>query len=275
MFFGWLFFGWFKRRRRRRWLAEPWPAAWEGWLVANVWQYAALDPPRKQRVREFVRVLCEEKDWVGGNRLAVTDEMRVTIAGQAALLTLGFEQPYYFDRLRTIIIYPGVYQSQPTEGYDFLIGQQDQPNSLPEVRSGESWQGGPIVLAWQAALQEGRRRRCGRSVVVHEFAHHMDSLDGTTDGAPPMTDFQFEKQWFRVTSAEYEQLVQLSQRGERTLLDQYGATNHAEFFAVATECFMTRPHPLADQHPELFAILVRLFGQDPRDWLPASERVGE
>ncbi|TWU27428.1 M90 family metallopeptidase [Bythopirellula polymerisocia] len=263
-----MFFGWFKNRRRRRWLAERWQNTWESHLRENVWQYAHLDGTRQQRVRNFVHILFHEKDWVGGNRLAVTDEMRVTIAGQAALLTLGFEKPYYFDRLQTIIVYSGVYHSQPAETSDLILGHLESSLSLPDVRSGESWQGGPIVLAWQATKNEGRRPKCGRSVVIHEFAHHMDSLDGVTDGAPPMTDFQFEKKWYQVTSAEYNRLVQSSQRGERTLLDRYGATNHAEFFAVAAECFFTRPHQLASEHNELYAVLERLFGQDPREWLP-------
>lgn len=249
-------------------ISEPWPGEWESCLRENVWQYALLDETRQQKVRDFVRILLQEKDWVGGNRLGVTDEMRVTITGQAALLTLGFEKPYYFDRLQTIIVYSGVYQSRPAETSDLLLGHVDSPESLPDVRTGESWQGGPIVLAWQAVQSEGRRPQCGRSVVIHEFAHHMDSLDGATDGAPPMTDFQFEKQWYRVTSAEFKRLVHATQHGGRTLLDKYGATNHAEFFAVAAECFFTRPHPLASEHAKLYAVLERLFGQDPRKWLP-------
>jgi Mlc titration factor MtfA (ptsG expression regulator) len=98
----------------------------------------------------------------------------------------------------------------------------------------------------------------------------MDGLDGSTDGAPPLTDYKFEKKWYRVTQREYERLLRLASRGEHTLLDPYGATNQAEFFAVACECFFTRPHALADKHDELFAVLVRLFGQDPRDWLPTA-----
>ena len=186
-------FGWLRNRRRCSLLSEPWPGEWESCLRENVWQFSHLDGGNQQRVRNFVRILLHEKDWVGGNRLAVSETMRVTIAGQAALLTLGFEKPYYFDRLQTIIVYSGVYQSRPAEPSDLLLGHVESPQSLPDVRTGESWQGGPIVLAWQAVQSEGRRARCGRSVVLHEFAHHMDGLDGSTDGAPPMTDFQFEK----------------------------------------------------------------------------------
>lgn len=137
-----MFFGWLRERRRRRLLAEPWPSEWESHLCDNVWQYSLLDTTRQQRVRDFVHVMLQEKDWAGGNRLIVTDEMRVSIAGQAALLTLGFEKSYYFDRLQTIIVYPGVYQSRPAESSDLLLGHLESPQSFPDVRSGESWQGG-------------------------------------------------------------------------------------------------------------------------------------
>ncbi len=265
-----MFLDWLNNRQRRKWLALPIPAEWDAWLELNVWQYAHLDETRQRRIREFVCVLLHEKDWVGGNRLLVSDEMRVTIAGQAALMTLGFEKPWYFDRLRTIIVYQGVYSATPQATSDLILGGLNLPDEQFDTRLGESWQGGPIVLAWQAVVGEGRNPRSNRCVVIHEFAHHMDSLDGSTNGAPPMTDFKFEKQWYQVTSAEHDLLTQRARQGERTLLDQYGATNHAEFFAVTCECFFTRPHELKSEHAELYGVLVRLFGQDPSEWLPAE-----
>lgn len=261
-------FDWFRNRRRRRWLAQPVPAAWDGWLRGNVWQYQHLSDAQQRKVREFVCVMFHEKDWVGGNRLVVTDEMKVTIAGQAALMTLGFERPWYFDRLRTIIIYEGVYVATPQSSGDLILGGFQFPDEQFDTRLGESWQGGPIVLAWQAVIREGRNSRATRCVVIHEFAHHMDGLDGTTDGAPPMTDFGFERRWYQVMRQEYRKLVAMAREGKRTLLDKYGATNQAEFFAVACECFFTRPHELKTLHAELHAVLVRLFGQDTCSWLP-------
>ena len=263
-------FDWFRNRRRRKWLAQPIPAEWDAWLRLNVWQYTHLDEIRQRKIREFVCILFHEKSWVGGNRLVVTDEMRVTVAGQAALMTLGFERPWYFDRLQTIIIYKGVYAATPQSTSDLLMGGFNLPEEHFDARLGESWQGGPIVLAWQEVLREGRTPSFARCVVIHEFAHHMDGLDGTTDGAPPMTDYVFEKKWYQVTGFEYDRLVEMARRGKHTLLDKYGATNHAEFFAVACECFFTQPHELKREHPELHAVLVRLFGQDACDWLPSD-----
>jgi hypothetical protein len=150
------------------------------------------------------------------------------------------------------------------------LGELSQPTSDFDARTGESWQGGPIILAWDAVLRQGRNRRLRSNVVLHEFAHHMDGLDGSTDGAPPLTDYEFERKWYRVTAAEYQQLARMAHHGEESLLDHYGATNKAEFFAVATECFFTQPHELASEHGELYAVLERLFGQDPRGWLPRN-----
>jgi MtfA peptidase len=266
-------FGWFANRKRKKWLAEPFPAEWEAWLRLNVWQYPLLSDELRKKIRSFVQVLFHEKHWTGGNRLVVTDEMKVTIAGQAALMTLGFEKPWYFDRLKSIIVYQGAYTAKPQASEDLIMGGWNLPEEQFDTRLGESWRGGPIVLAWNVVFREGRTPQAHRCVVIHEFAHHMDGLDGTTDGAPPMTDYHFERKWYRVTSFEYDRLVRLAQEGQRTLLDKYGATNHAEFFAVSCECFFTQPHAMADEHPELHAVMVRLFGQDPREWLSANHTV--
>jgi len=265
-----MFFNFFHNRRRRRWLAEREPSTWEEWLRTNVWQYRHMVAEQQAKIRRFVRVLIQEKEWAGGSDLLVTDEMRVTIAGQAALATLGFEKPYYFDRLKTIIVYPATFSGRPASSSDLLLGELGQPTPHFDARTGEAWRGGPIILSWEAVLSEGQHARPGRNVVLHEFAHHMDGLDGRTDGAPPLTDFDFEKKWYQVTEAEYKRLLGFAQRGEATLLNHYGATNQAEFFAVATECFFTQPHELATEHSDLFAVLTRLFGQDPREWLPRS-----
>ena len=264
-----MFFDWLKNRRRRRWLAQREPSDWGRWLESNVWQYAYLSSEQRAKLHQFVCVLFHEKNWEGGAGFEVTDEMRVTVAGQAALATLGFGSPYYFDRLVTIILYEDSFTNR-TNSDKLLLGDRLQPSHDFTVRTGELWQGGPIILSWNAVLKEGRHLRAGHNVVLHEFAHLMDSLNGQTDGEPPLTDSEFAKKWYRITKAEYRQLVAYARRGQPTLLNHYGATSHAEFFAVATECFFTLPHDLAAEHADLYTVLQRLFGQDPREWIPRS-----
>ncbi len=261
-------FSFFRNRRRRKWLAKREPNEWGNWLRQNVWQYEYLAAEQVRRVHQFVCILFHEKSWSGGGELVVTDEMRVTIAGQAAILTLGFGKPYYFDRLLSIIVYPNAYQGRPEPNMELLLGQHNDSLFGFDIRLGEAWQGGPIILSWNAVLEDGRSQHRKRSLVVHEFAHHMDGLDGQTDGSPPITDYEFEKRWYRITNQEFEQLTEMARRGRPSLLDHYGAENHAEFFAVATECFFTCPHALSKEHADLFAILERLFGQNPCKWIP-------
>ena len=262
-----MLFTFFRNRRRKRWLAEPVPDQWLRWLEEGVWHYRYLSDEPRARLHDAVRVLFHEKEWTGGRDFQVTDEMRVVIAGQAAILTLGFNEPYFFDRLMTVVVYPGPYSTQPADVSSLILGMDGDVFGL-EAHSGESWQGGPIVLSWSVVEEEGRDGAIASNLVMHEFAHHLDSLDGETTGSPPMNDWRFRKRWYRVTDQEYFRLLRSVRRGQQTLLDHYGATNHAEFFAVSTECFFTRPHALARENPELHKVLCRLYGQDPCEWLP-------
>ena len=134
--------------------------------------------------------------------------------------------------------------------------------------AGEAWYHSPIVLSWKHVLQAGRNQSNGGNVVLHEFAHHLDGLDGQVDGVPPLAGREQESTWYRVTEAEYRRLVGSARRREVTLLRHYGATNRAEFFAVASECFFEQPHAMQRQHAELYAVLRGFYLQDPAESWP-------
>ncbi len=130
-------------------------------------------------------------------------------------------------------------------------------------RLGEAWYRGPVILSWADARAGGQDPRDGQNVVLHEFAHQLDMLDGSADGIPPLPAGEPTRHWRTVMKAEYERLVRESERGRATLLDEYGATSEAEFFAVATECFFEKPLPLSREHPELYGVLSDFYRQDP------------
>src|SRR5580700_5335159 len=102
-----LVFSWFRNQRRMALLSEPFPSDWRAFLHDNVRHYNHLDPRRRTTVEQVVQILVAEKNWVDGAEFKVTDEMKVTVAGQAAVLVLGLEEPYYFDGVLSIIIYQG------------------------------------------------------------------------------------------------------------------------------------------------------------------------
>lgn len=245
---------WFKHRRRRQILAQPFPEAWLEYLRTNVAQYSLLTPERQARLRDRVQVFVAEKTWVGCGGLTVDDEMKVTIAAQACLLVLGIDYEYHYDQIQSVLIYRDTYV-HPPEWRGGLIHEG-------RAIEGEAWHRGPIVLTWGNTKPPGKR---GSNLVFHEFAHHLDDLDGEMDGTPPLERDQ-ERRWDRVVENEYHRLVRASEQGRATLLDQYGATNRAEFFAVATECFFQRPVALRSRHPELYGILRDFYRQDPAEW---------
>ncbi len=254
-------FSWLRTRRRKKLLAEPFPAPWLGYLAGNVRHYRYLEPSRQAVVRNVVRVFVAEKHWAGGGGLSVSEEMKVTVAAQASLLVLGFPQLYYYDHVPSIILYPRAYVLPRRVQHNYFIVREDWE------LCGEAWHRGPIVLSWKNVLASGRNADNGRNVVLHEFAHHLDALDGDVDGTPPLGERQLED-WYRVTEAEYLRLVGNAQRNEGTLLDQYGATNRVEFFAVATECFFEQPSAMKRVHEELYGVLRDFYRQDPAQWCP-------
>jgi Mlc titration factor MtfA (ptsG expression regulator) len=251
---------WMKNQRRRQLLLEPFPDCWRKYLRDNVRHYEHLDARRRTTVEQVVQVLSAEKNWVGGAGFNVTHEMKVTIAGQAAILVLGLEEPYYFDGVLSIIVYQGPYRHPMRSGF------------IPGVAlHGEAWYRGPIVLSWRDVLESGQNASGGHNLVFHEFAHYLDGLDGEVDGDPPLAGREQEQNWYRVTEAEYLRLVGQARRDEVALLDHYGATNRAEFFAVATECFFEQPRAVQRGHKELYAALRDFFRQDPARWLPDAK----
>ncbi|MCH8044407.1 MAG: zinc-dependent peptidase [Planctomycetes bacterium] len=252
--------GWLKNRRRRKLLAAPLPAAWRGYLEANVRHYGRLPTAQQAKLRDLVKVFVAETNWEGCGGLEMTDEVRVTVAGMALLLAVGVEPSYYFGGVKSVLVYPDTYL-QPPQWQDNLVVDED---GIPV--HGEAWHGGPIVLTWKETLRGARDEADGRNLVLHEFAHHLDGLDGAVDGIPPLAGRAAHDNWQRVARAEFEQLVFSQQHNQVTLLDQYGATNEAEFFAVATECFFEEPREMQHHHAELYRALSGFYRQDPAVW---------
>lgn len=248
---------WWKRRRRARIVAEPFPAEWDEIIRRNVSQVAQLREDEQERLRKWVQVFVAEKYWEGCLGLEMTDEVKVTIAAQAGRLVLGMDGEH-FDRVLTVLVYPSDYYAQERRP-----GPAGTVIEGPEHRLGEAWHQGPVILSWPSVLAAGRRRNRGQNVVLHEFAHVLDMLDHGIDGVPPLDSAEQYRTWDEVMRAEYEKLARRAEQGRATLLDHYGAVNEAEFFAVATECFFEQPVEMAERHPRLYEVLRGFYHQDP------------
>jgi Mlc titration factor MtfA (ptsG expression regulator) len=259
-------FGFFKRRRRQRLRSAPFPAAWLQIIEKNVPFYNALPDADRQELQGLVQIFLAEKSFEGCGGLELTDEIKLTIAAQACLLLLHRETDVY-PRLITILVYPSAYVAKGVERIGSHIGGDLvlEGNIHP---LGESSSSGIVVLSWDDVKAGASDFDDGQNLVLHEFAHQLDGEDGDLNGAPLLEQPGQYVAWVRVLNDEYKRLQRDSRLGRSSVLDQYGASDPAEFFAVATECFFEKPRVLRKRHPELYEELKSFYRQDPAQLAP-------
>jgi Mlc titration factor MtfA (ptsG expression regulator) len=248
---------WLRKRHRRRLLAQPFPAEWLPYLETTIPGYGQLRDADRARLQDDLRVFLDEKTWEGCAGLEIREEMKVVISALACLLVLGIEHDY-FSRVQSILLYPEGYTAPQREAVGDNLVLEGKSERL-----GEAHYRGPVILSWAELLDDVRYSERGRNLVLHEFAHQLDMLNGAVDGTPPLPSEPVARRWQRVMSNEFAQLRRETDHGLPTLLDEYGTTNEAEFFAVATECFFCRPTALRRRHQRLYEVLRDFYRQDP------------
>jgi len=246
-----------KQRRRRRLAAQPFPEEWARIIGKNVPCYHHLPQADQRELQGHIQVFLGEKRFEGCGGLTITDEIRVTVAAYACVLLLHRDTDYY-PRLVTILVYPHPFVVQR-----YQAGPAGLPVEVSQTLVGESWRHGNVVVAWDAVQHGAFDLHDGHNVVLHEFAHQLDEEDGNVDGAPPLPKRSMYVAWARILGRDYAELVSAAEKGQPSLLDTYGATSPAEFFAVATEFFFEAPTQLKARHPELYEELQLYYQQDP------------
>lgn len=259
-------FGWLRARRRRRWLTEPFPVAWEELLRRHVkqaeWMPTELRTKWRQRIQVFVRATT----WEGCRGFAITDEVRVLIAAYATLLVLGFEDEW-LGSVRHVLVHPSPYQARRARiesvGVDYSRGDwmQQIEDDIEDEHLGEAWcEGGTVIIVWSEVPTAEHIVPARTNVALHEFAHILHELlaewfsTAHSDRGEP---------WLEAFRLEFNQQVRDSDRGRRTLLDEYAAESLEEFFCVAAECFWEQPDRMQTQSPKLFSLLKQCFRIDP------------
>ena len=246
---------WFRDKRRQELLAEPAGALWDE-VGASLPFYGRLAADDRNRLVDIARVLVAEKNWEGIDGLEVTEAMKAVVALQAGLLILELEHDYY-DAVMSILLYPDEYASRHAYVDDHGIVTEGRPVL------GEAVHRDAVLLSWSDA-RAGIQAGDGFNLVFHEFAHQLDMQDGRANGTPPLEGGrEAYARWKDVMQRHYTALVDDVEAGRDPLLDPYGATNEAEFFAVVTETFFDAPEDLAEELPELYGLLADYYGQDP------------
>ena len=247
---------------RDQWVrSRPFPSQWLTLLTDGLDIYSCLSPQEQTRLRQLILVFMARKRFYGCAGLVVTDQMRIIIAAEACLLLLNHGWAVY-PKLSSVLIYPSAFRVKRDE-----VQADGVVHSADHHLLGESWGSGRVILSWDDVVSGATDFTDGHNVVLHEFAHQLDAESGTTNGAPPLRHNSY-KSWSKVFTENFEDLRERSERRQATVMDNYGATNPAEFFAVATETFFEEPHQLYDRRPDLYEELCQYYQLDPRSWHP-------
>jgi len=235
----------------------------------DLWQAAlvhlpycqALDADTQARLRKLALRFLRAKSFEGAAGLRVTDAMRVHVALQACLLILNLDFDYYAG-WQAVILYPGDFRVSKEH-----VDETGVVHHWHEELSGESWEQGPVILSWDAAVAPSDAHT---NIVLHEFAHKLDMRDGAADGCPPLPPGLSRTAWAHAFQAAYGQLCAALDRGEPVCIDDYAGESPAEFFAVLSEAFFLAPLVVQSGFPEVYRQLVAFYRQDPlavlKDW---------
>lgn len=233
---------------------------WIALLERNVPLYERLPDELRLRLHERIGQFVAGTRFEGCNGLELTKDMILTVAAQACLLVIHRDGTPY-PELRVVYLYPSTFSSVQRRVDAIGVVTEERVHRL-----GESWETGTIVLSWDSVSQGARNIADGDNVTLHEFAHQLDHEDGVTDGAPGLPERAAYRSWAKVFTENYVDFLELTERGKKTIIDAYGATSPAEFFAVATETFFEKPRQLAEKRPALYQELMEYYGLDPREW---------
>ncbi|WP_291854346.1 M90 family metallopeptidase [Accumulibacter sp.] len=245
--------GWLTNRQERM----PVPDALWQEILAQLPFFAWLTGEERLRLRRLSEDFLAEKEFTAAGGLELSDAICVSIAAQGCLPILNLGLDHYHGWVG-IIVYPDEFIIPRSIEDEFGIVHEYQ-----ELASGEAWDGGPLLISWRDAQMAG----AGYNVVIHEFAHKLDMLNGEANGIPPLPPGMARADWQRVLLASYDDFCALvdeaEAHGEETLFDPYATENPGEFFAVMSEAFFETPDLLLEEYPAFYAHLARFYRQDP------------
>jgi Mlc titration factor MtfA (ptsG expression regulator) len=259
---------WFRRWRRARVLRHAtldprlWQAAVERYPFTRV-----LTAAEQGRLRDLVILFLDEKAVHGAGGMAVREDVRIAIAVQACILVLNLGLDYYRGWVE-VIVYPDEFVAE----YDY-VDDAGVVHHVEQPMSGESWSGGPVVISWADVQDRGTGR--GYNVVIHEFAHKLDMLNGPPNGFPPLPAEMSRAEWAAAFTSAYEDFCRKVDDWVELGIDEYAAENPAEFFAVLSEAFFECPLVVRGMYPDVYTQLARFYRQDPAARLAARDQASE
>jgi Mlc titration factor MtfA (ptsG expression regulator) len=239
---------------------KPFKKEWRKIIQQRIPYFRQMPVDLQLQLKQNIQVFLAEKNFIGCNGVQITDEIKITVAAQACLLLLNRKTDFY-PKLNAILVYPRAFIKEQESVQSGGLLQ-----SKKVALAGESWEFGKVILSWQDTLEGAKIPNDGRNVVIHEFAHQLDQENGQANGAPILNKGQSYKSWSETFTLQFEKLKMKAKAGKPSLFDYYGATNPAEFFAVASEVFFEQAKRFHDEFPMLYQELKQYYKVDPINW---------
>ena len=251
----WLIFNKYRTRHILKHNAIP-QDLWED-TIGKLSLLIGLSRTELSRLRDLTTLFLYYKNFTGAQGVEPSPEMRLIIAVQACLLILNLKLEDYSGWIE-IIIYPDAFRvSRDTVDFAGVVHSENK------ALSGESWSKGPVILSWSDIVEDLRSNTPGSNVIIHEFAHKLDMLNGIANGMPPLHADMNREVWTEALSTTYDFLNQQLKIGNQSTVNAYAATDPAEFFAVVSENFYTAPNILFEHCPQVYEQLKQYYRQDP------------
>ncbi|MCY2975193.1 MAG: M90 family metallopeptidase [Planctomycetota bacterium] len=234
-------------------------------LKHSLWQATYLPPNLQEQLIRWARLLIFDKFWEGCDGLSVSKEMQWKVSAQAGLMVVGYPD-WHFDKTATVLIYPRPYVARDSP---VLLGGYTVGIEGESVRAGETGYRKPVILNWNDVQLGARDANDGHNLVIHEFAHQLDLINGpSADGLPPLPHNVDEVKWWESMKAELQAARAIVADGYRVLIGDYGLSEPSEFFAVSSELYFQQPHLLAEYHPTVYELLQIFYQIDLREYVP-------
>ena len=251
----------FYRYFKRKWLLNrPFPDRWLKLLEQRVPVYRQLPSNYREKLRNHLVILMDEKRFEGCGGLEMTEEMRVVILAYASVMILE-ETADYYAGLQSILVYPYDYQAPVYE-----VDENGFVTEGFEHRKGEYWGGGNIVLSWPEIDKQLYEDDYEGNLIYHEFSHLLDDKYGLSAGIDQNDLPIRDDEWTHVLAKAYRRLNQRMYENRDSVLDMYGTESPAEFFSVSTEAFFTKPDEIHRENPDLYRMLNQFYKLDPLRW---------
>jgi len=240
-------FGLWRSWKRSRYARRPLPTHWLAILTEDVPFFEGFEDAERSLFLTRLKAFVWRVAWIEAGGMEIDDQVRVVISAAAVRIALHLDEDIY-RRLSEIVVYPSHYHHPDDDEGGVIFGEA------------HAW--GTVVLSWDAVLQGLRNPHDGHDTATHEFAHVLDRNSGDFNGTPELRARDHYRPWALVLSEHYEKLRK-GKKDESRVLREYGATNEAEFFAVATEAFFERPERMLEHTPDLYEELCRFYGVNP------------